>query len=61
MLANEAIEHLEKIISDCQQALKELGQGNKRRSIGLIDEIEHDAEAAKWLLINQVIDEEGEF
>jgi hypothetical protein len=56
-----ARKHLERIIRDCQQALKELDQGNKRRCVGLIDEIEDDAEAAKWILINMIKDEEGKF
>lgn len=56
-----AKEHLEKLQAICQQALKQLNQGNKRRTVGLIDEIEHNAEAAKWLLIHNIKEEDGEF
>lgn len=49
--------YLEKIILTCQQALNELDQCNKRRTVGLIDEIEFNAEAAKWILINEIKDE----
>lgn len=56
-----ARKRLDQIILHCQQAIKLLELDEKRRAIGVIDEIEDNSEAAKWLLINQVIEEEGEF
>jgi hypothetical protein len=56
-----AKKYLEQVVANGQRALAELDLNEKRRTVGLIDEIEHDSEAAKWILINQVIDEEGEF
>jgi hypothetical protein len=53
--------YLERIIQNCQQALKQLDQENKRKVVGLIDCIEDDAEAAKWILINEIKEEEGRF
>jgi hypothetical protein len=55
-----ARKYLERVIANCQQALNELDRNDMRRAVGLIDEIEDDSEAAKWILINQIIDEEGE-
>lgn len=56
-----AKEHLHRIIEHSQQALKELEQGNKRRAVGLLDEVEFHAEGVKWMLIDQIKDEEGDF
>lgn len=56
-----AREYLHKIMQECQQAINQLDQNDKRRTVGLIDEIEHHAEAAKWILINEVIEKEGKF
>jgi hypothetical protein len=56
-----AREYIERIMKTCQRALDEIDHGDKRRTVGVIDEIEHNAEAAKWILINEIKDEEGEF
>lgn len=53
--------YLERLIDNCQQALKQLDQNDKRRAVGLIDEIEFNAEAAKWILIDEIKNKEGEF
>lgn len=47
-------------IQECQQALKYLEEGDKRKAIGRIDEAEFQLEGAKWVLINEVIEEEGD-
>ena len=56
-----AKDYLEQIIQHCQQAIKLLQQDENRLAIGIIDEIKDKHEAAKWLLINQINDEEGKF
>lgn len=56
-----AKDYLEQIIQHCQQAIKLLEQDENRLAVGIIDEIKDKHEAAKWLLINQIIDEEGKF
>jgi DNA-binding ferritin-like protein len=56
-----AEERLKNIIKNCQRALIKLEHNDKRRTVGLIDEIEEDAEAAKWMLINEILEVEGEF
>lgn len=53
--------YLEKLQYLCQQALIQLDQNDKRRTVGLIDEIEFNAEAAKWLLIDEIKSKEGRF
>jgi hypothetical protein len=56
-----ARDYLEQIILHSQQALRLLEQDEKRLCVGLIDEIKDKNEAAKWILINQIIEEEGKF
>jgi hypothetical protein len=56
-----AKDYLEQIILHSQQAIKLLELHEKRRTVGLIDEIKDKNEAAKWLLINEIIEEEGYF
>lgn len=58
MLAKSYLEKLQQL---CQLALIQLDQNDKRRTVGLIDEIEFNAEAAKWLLIDEIRSEEGEY
>jgi hypothetical protein len=53
-----AKDYLEQIILHSQQAIKLLELGDIRRSIGIIDEIEYNAEAAKWILINELKENE---
>jgi hypothetical protein len=58
-----AKDYLEQIILHSQQAIKLLDQGEEyeRLTVGLIDEIKDKTEAAKWLLINNIIEREGDF
>lgn len=58
MLAKSYLDKLQQL---CQLALIQLDQNDKRRTVGLIDEIEFNAEAAKWLLIDEIRSEEGEY
>jgi DNA-binding ferritin-like protein len=53
--------YLEQIIQHSQQAIKLLDQGEKRLAVGIIDEIKDKHEAAKWILINEIIEKEGKF
>ncbi|MFO1442912.1 hypothetical protein KDN24_06740 [Bacillus sp. Bva_UNVM-123] len=54
-----AEEKIKKAIKSCNKALEALKECEKRKTIGLIDEVEYDIEAAKWILINEVIEQEG--
>jgi hypothetical protein len=56
-----AKDYLEQIILHSQQAIKLLESGEKRRVVGLFDEIKDKHEATKWILINEIIEEEGYF
>jgi hypothetical protein len=56
-----AKDYLEQIILHSQQAIKLLESGERRRAVGLIDEIKDKHEAAKWILINEIIEKEGKF
>lgn len=56
-----AQEYIEKALASCQRALDDLEKGNKRQAVGDIDFIRERIEAAKWILINEIKDEEGKF
>jgi hypothetical protein len=56
-----ARDYLEQIIIHSQRAIKLLDDGEERLCVGLIDEIKDKNEAAKWLVINSIIDKEGKF
>jgi hypothetical protein len=55
-----AKEYIQKALISCQRALEELEQGDKRKSLGSLDFAQDRITAAKWTLINEIKDEEGE-
>jgi hypothetical protein len=54
-------ERIKKSINSCQLALNNIDQGNKRLAVGDLDYAHEYIESVKWLLINSIKDEEGEF
>ncbi|MBL4951043.1 hypothetical protein JK635_02160 [Neobacillus sp. YIM B02564] len=47
-------------IDSCQRALDHLYEGNKRLALGDLDFLQDKIIAAKWTLIHQIQEEEGE-
>lgn len=56
-----AKEYIEKAIISCQRSLEELDEGEKRLSLGSLDYAFDRITAAKWVLIDEIKSEEGEF
>ncbi|AZV43618.1 hypothetical protein BAOM_3009 [Peribacillus asahii] len=54
-------EKINKAIKECYKALEHLEQDNKRMTIGTLDIVEERIQAARWMVINMIEDEEGEF
>lgn len=54
MLAEQKIK---KAIESCQRALENLHNGNKRIALGDLDYVTDKITAAKWILINEIDDE----
>lgn len=52
---------IEKAITSCQRALRNLDDSNKRLSVGDLDHAKENVIAAIHLIIAEIVDDEGEF